>query len=322
MSCPSRGECVGSAAASGTMVPRRPAPWAAALAAAREAAAREAARETARPAGGARSGAGSASTALMASGGASPALATTHASSSSAGEPPSRGSTDRAAPRGGGRLAGRAAFLAGGGLLGGGLLALAAAAPSPPYFRTTRRLAWSESNRSSVSAVTPSHLNAGLAVDACRTFWSMRIEQSTLQMSYSRRTLVFIAPTSGSMPPRSCSSSERAACSSEIEPVGVLEACMKSPMNLTASSRIDRSLRARSSRCELPAELPATAPPFSFPLLSSSASSTTSGLAPGAAHSASSLATHPGRCIMPHQVYRPDAPFSTTSSDSSTLTMS
>ena len=158
------------------------------------------------------------------------------------------------------------------------------------------------------------------------------------------------------------------ACSSEIEPVGVLEACMKSPMNLTASSRIDRSLRARSSRCELPAELPATAPPFSwddtaggasasggvgregacdarareaarrsreagrregarwagrtFPLLSSSASSTTSGLAPGAAHSASSLATHPGRCIMPHQVYRPDAPFSTTSSDSSTLTMS
>ena len=54
------------------------------------------------------------------------------------------------------------------------------------------------------------------------------------------------------------------ACSSEIEPVGVLEACMKSPMNLTASSRIDRSLRARSSRCELPAELPATAPPFSW----------------------------------------------------------
>ena len=110
MSCPRRGECVGSAAASGTMVPRRPAPRAAALAAAREAAAREAARETARPAGGARSGAGSASTALMASGGGSPALATTHASSSSAGEPPSRGSTDRAAPRGGGRLAGRAAY--------------------------------------------------------------------------------------------------------------------------------------------------------------------------------------------------------------------
>ena len=54
------------------------------------------------------------------------------------------------------------------------------------------------------------------------------------------------------------------ACSSEIEPVGVLEACMKSPMNLTASSRIDRSERARSSRCELPAELPATAPPFSW----------------------------------------------------------
>eukprot|EP00962_Isochrysis_galbana_P021931 scaffold6494_cov129-Isochrysis_galbana.AAC.5 len=67
-------------------------------------------------------------------------------------------------------------------------------------------------------------------------------------MSYSRRTFVFIAPASGSAPPRSCTSSDRAACSSDSSPPSaVRDTCMKRLINLIVSSRIDFSFRARSS---------------------------------------------------------------------------
>ena len=194
-----------------------------------------------------------------------------------------------------------------------------------------------------VSLVTPSHLKAGLDVSGSLIFSIMRSDVSTLQMSYSRRTFVFIAPASGSTavapglsPPLSCRSSERAACSSEITPSmpGVATACRKSPTNLVDSSRIDFSLRPSTLSAlsapplaVAPITGPVSFPPFSLPAvlepliaaparLGSSTSSSTIGF------DLSSRSTHAGILESPSHVYEDARSFWTTSSDSSTLTMS
>mmetsp|Transcript_47221 Transcript_47221/g.109575 ORF Transcript_47221/g.109575 Transcript_47221/m.109575 type:complete len:205 (-) Transcript_47221:423-1037(-) len=133
----------------------------------------------------------------------------------------------------------------------------------PPYCLTERLLAASASKTACVACVTPNHLNAGLLVPGIFTLSSMPIESSTLQMSYRRRTFVFIAPQLGSLPCSSSTSSERAACSSESTPSSCVAtaACSKRPMNLIESSPIDFSFRPRSSRSVSVASAPAPAAP-------------------------------------------------------------
>mmetsp|Transcript_36017 Transcript_36017/g.61805 ORF Transcript_36017/g.61805 Transcript_36017/m.61805 type:complete len:237 (-) Transcript_36017:118-828(-) len=197
----------------------------------------------------------------------------------------------------------------------------------PPYCRTVRDLAAAASKTVYVSGVTPSHLNAGLQVAASLTFSIILSEVSTLQISYSRRTFVFIAPGSGSPPstptPRSWKRRERAASSSERMPSSATEseAWRKRPTNLTDSSRIDFSFRPSFSFSVYAGSIAGDVRPPSSPFSLPEGSSVTSltGGSPWARRSRQAASLD-----MPNHWYAAarSSSRSTTSSDSSTFTMS